>query len=76
MYGQGSFEIQVNKIGVYALNVDQETQTIKLKTPLSGVHIYKFEPDQNIWLSIQNTHNLEEMLMREFAEFSKGYLNL
>ena len=70
------YDINIKKIGQYALKIDYESQTLSLVTPLSGIHTYKFDDTNQWWLSIKETHNIEEMLMREFSEFAKGYLRL
>ena len=69
--------VKVKDIGSFEFFVDENLQTLSLASPAEAGHnTYKYDEENDWWLSIKDTHNLEEMLSREFGTFSYGYLNL
>ncbi len=69
--------VKVADIGHFEFFVDENEQTITLSSPGdAGTHSYKYDEQNDWWLSTKDTHNMEEMLSREFGAFAMGYLNL
>jgi frataxin-like iron-binding protein CyaY len=68
------FSVNVHKLGDYIIAKELETKLITLTSPVSGLFKYKFDEINKQWISIKDSHILNEILMREFCYHSKGLL--
>ena len=59
---------------VYQIEFDDSDQALILKAP-KGSYYYKYDLNEQWWKCVADDHNIEEFLMRDFAEFAKGYLH-
>jgi frataxin-like iron-binding protein CyaY len=69
-------KVEVKSLGVYIISREFETKTLTVTSPISGLFKYKYDSKTNYWISVKDTHILDELLMREFCQHSKGYLNI
>jgi frataxin-like iron-binding protein CyaY len=69
-----SFKVHVKNQGTYVIAKELETRLLTVTSPLSGFFKYNYDPQRKYWISIRDGHILEELLMREFCQHSKGLL--
>lgn len=67
-------KIHVKKLGTYILSKELETKYLTLTSPISGLFKYKYDSANSYWINVKDHHILEELLVREFCQHSKGLL--
>jgi len=67
-------KIYVETVGVYIINKELESKMISVTSPISGLFKYKFDCSTNYWRSPKDKHIVDELLIREFCNHSKGLL--
>ena len=66
----------MKQVGDYTFTSDPGVQTLSLKSPESGLHIYTYDEANGFWKSSVQVHIMDELLVREFVAHSKGLLTL
>ena len=67
-------KVNVRNVGTYIVAKEIETLQIALTSPLTGLFKYKYNPVSRYWISTKDSHIMDELLIREFCQHSKGLL--
>ena len=62
--------------GDFSVEYDVGRQELTYFSPISGVHRYFYELVNERWVCERNGHFFEELIVREYLNLGKGYLNL
>ena len=54
----------------------EHTLTVLTNPSLEGFHQYLYDRDNEWWCSVQDGHNVVELLVRELTDTCQGYVNL
>jgi len=49
------------------------TRDLALQSPLTGVYIYRYDPETETWRSAADGHAIYELFVREIMSVAKGY---
>ena len=66
--------VEVQKVGTYFLTANEASRQLTLQSPVAGVYNYDWDQASQFWKSTQETHILEELLVREFCHHTRGWL--
>ena len=68
------FEGEQPKDYRFELYEDRERQQMILTSPMSGPYRYKYDQKAKLWISLNNAHFLEGLLVKEMMQITNGYL--
>ena len=58
----------------YIFETDEDNKLITLNSPISGYFKYKYNQKSEFWESIKDNHILDDLIIREFCQHTKGLL--
>ena len=64
----------MTKIGTWIFVREMDTKTLTFTSPISGFFKYEYDAVSGYWLSLKDSHILDDLVIREFCKVSKGLL--
>jgi frataxin-like iron-binding protein CyaY len=68
--------ITMPKEGDFSVSFDNHKQELTYFSPISGHHVYFYEPVNDRWICERNGHLFEDLFIREFLNIGQGYIDL
>lgn len=62
--------------GKIEFTVDYPRKLMNLRTFMSGIHFYSFEPEESLWLSTKDDHDMRGLVTRDLIKHCTGCPNL
>lgn len=66
-------KIDVGSKGNFVFVIKPRGETLQYHSPVSGVLEYKFDPEERLWLQVDDKHDFRGMLTRDMIRVCIGY---
>jgi frataxin-like iron-binding protein CyaY len=66
-------KIDVGLKGKFVFTIKPRGETLQYHSPVSGVLEYKFDPEERLWLQVDDRHDFRGMLTRDMLRVCIGY---
>jgi frataxin-like iron-binding protein CyaY len=70
---ESELKIDMGSKGKFVFVIKPRGETLQYHSPVSGVLEYKFDPEERLWLQVDDRHDFRGMLTRDMLRVCIGY---